>query len=156
MAKETIISIPEYYKRFINSQVDLSLENKQCCPFHKEDTPSFSYSPERGTWRCFGSCHTGGDVIDLHRKNFKLRSREEAKKSLYALLGIKREVSFVQEKPKANEIEIENRTLYNKALQKAQTIEQWLELDYIMSFYPVNYDKLRAFVKGVQKDDIPH
>ena len=33
------------------------------CPFHQENTASFHVSPERGYWRCFGACQTGGDAI---------------------------------------------------------------------------------------------
>ena len=35
------------------------------CPFHDEKTPSFRVDPRRGTWRCYGRCATGGDVIDF-------------------------------------------------------------------------------------------
>jgi len=34
-----------------------------CCPFHDDKTPSFSVTPDKGLWRCFGSCDAGGDVI---------------------------------------------------------------------------------------------
>jgi DNA primase len=33
------------------------------CPFHEERTPSFAVQPARGTWRCYGACGEGGDVI---------------------------------------------------------------------------------------------
>ncbi len=38
---------------------------KGCCPLHHESTPSFHIWVEKGTWRCFGACAIGGDVIRL-------------------------------------------------------------------------------------------
>jgi len=35
------------------------------CPFHEERTPSFAVDARRGTWRCFGACGEGGDVISF-------------------------------------------------------------------------------------------
>ncbi|MFT5051485.1 MAG: DNA primase [Chlamydiales bacterium] len=34
-----------------------------CCPFHEENTPSFSVDPRTGLWYCFGACAMGGDQI---------------------------------------------------------------------------------------------
>ena len=137
-------SIPEYFTRFIDSNIDLNKTQKICCPFHKEDTPSFSYSPEKGVWRCFGACKFGGDVIALHQKNYKLRTRREAEASLYSILGLTpRPRGLI--KGEADEFVVQSQAAYAKAMMVARTPDDWDELDYIMGQYPINTDRLEAF-----------
>ncbi|MEN6369969.1 MAG: DNA primase [Thermotogota bacterium] len=49
------------------------------CPFHKDDTPSFMVSPEKGLWHCFG-CGEGGDVVAFLMKIERLSFVEAAKR----------------------------------------------------------------------------
>ena len=47
--------------------IKLNNHYKALCPFHREKTPSFSVSPSKQLWKCFG-CDDGGDVISLVSK----------------------------------------------------------------------------------------
>jgi len=49
------------------------------CPFHSEKTPSFTVSPEKQTYHCFG-CGVGGDVIRFVMDTEGLRFPEAVRK----------------------------------------------------------------------------
>ena len=55
-----------------------------CCPFHKEKTPSFSVSPAKEIFYCFG-CHKGGSVfnfvMEIERVSFPEAIRLVAEKT---------------------------------------------------------------------------
>jgi len=51
----------------ISDYVPLKKKGKNfwgCCPFHGEKTPSFSVTPDKGFFYCFG-CQTGGNVFNF-------------------------------------------------------------------------------------------
>jgi DNA primase len=69
--------IPRGFSEELRNQVDIlrvvgdyvSLKKKganywACCPFHQENTPSFSVNPSRQLFKCFG-CGKGGGVINF-------------------------------------------------------------------------------------------
>ncbi|MCD8143084.1 MAG: CHC2 zinc finger domain-containing protein, partial [Clostridiales bacterium] len=71
------MAIPEAFLEKLNERVDLvdvasgytTLQKKGnrywgCCPFHSEKTPSFSITPEKQMYYCFG-CHKGGHLINF-------------------------------------------------------------------------------------------
>lgn len=131
-------TIPEYYKEFIDKSVDLIETPKICCPFHNEDTPSFSYSAELNKWRCFGACKTGGDVIALHQKHYKLSSRQQAIDSLSKMYNVKQKVDFNKDSYVLTDSDkIEFESVLRKVIINANTVDRWLELDQVMSEYPV-------------------
>ena len=72
MAQDTVAQIKERLsiQDIIAPYVKLTRAGKSVrglCPFHKEKTPSFHVSPERGTWHCFG-CGLGGDGFSFIEK----------------------------------------------------------------------------------------
>lgn len=137
-------TVPEYYQEHINKGTDLTMYPKQCCPFHKEDTPSFSYNPATGRWSCFGRCHAHGDVIDMHMRWLHFDSREEAKKDLEIRYDARQVPDLRKLQSNAemyvSEENVEDQATYAEAVALATTPERWLELDYEMSKTP--YDRI--------------
>lgn len=71
------MAIPESFLDELNTRVDIvdlvssyvQLHKKGgrywgCCPFHSEKTPSFSVSPDKQMYYCFG-CHKGGGITQF-------------------------------------------------------------------------------------------
>lgn len=62
----------------ISAYVDLKPKGRKLwglCPFHGEKTPSFSVSPDKQLFYCFG-CHVGGSVIQFVMQIEKLSYKE--------------------------------------------------------------------------------
>lgn len=75
-----IVKVAEYYG------IKLNRAYKCVCPFHKEKTASFSISPQKQIWKCFG-CGKGGDVISLVSELLNINALEAAK-SINNTLGL--------------------------------------------------------------------
>ena len=72
MARDTVNEIKDRLSivEIVSPYVKISRAGKSLvglCPFHKEKTPSFHVSAERGTWHCFG-CGLGGDGFSFIEK----------------------------------------------------------------------------------------
>jgi len=63
--------------------------NRLCCPFHPDKTPSFQVYPETGTWTCFSSnCSAGsGDQVDFIMRKEGITKHEAILKA-QGLMGV--------------------------------------------------------------------
>lgn len=137
-------TVPEYYQDFIDSSVDLVANPKQCCPFHQERTPSFSYDIKTGRWTCFGKCKAHGDVIEMHRRLHHYATKEEADHDLKIRYNIPKEdprdvMLRAARTPLVSINEVNDNVTYTKAVALAgNNPDRWLQLDYVMSKHPYN------------------
>lgn len=88
-----------------------------CCPFHKEDTPSFCVNLANDLWYCHG-CHEGGNVINFVMKYENLPYPMAVKKLLKDELHINLEDMELQTTPEEEERyrKLEAQRIINKKL----------------------------------------
>lgn len=89
------------------------------CPFHSEKTPSFTVSPEKQIWHCFG-CGQGGNLFDFLIKIEKI-DFAEALEILAKRAGLKFERAQYRASRKTGEVSKKVYQLLNEAAEFFQT-----------------------------------
>lgn len=87
-----------------------------CCPFHDEKTPSFTVSPAKNIYKCFG-CGESGNAIKFVMK-FEGIAFAEAIERLADQYGIEIEKTVVERDPKKLELEEELKKVNAFALKR--------------------------------------
>lgn len=137
-----------------------------CCPFHEEKTPSFSVSPDKGSYYCFG-CHEGGNVFKFISKMENI-SYFDAVKLQAERLGMKipsrkktsEEIQAEQGKTALLKITALARDFYHECLIKSKEGEQGRKYfaargitqkvieDFQLGFAPDSWDFLTRKIKA--------
>jgi len=105
-------------------------EYKACCPFHGEKTPSFTVSPDKGFYHCFG-CGAHGTVIGFLMEHDRLEF-VEAVEELASIQGVdvpREDGPAVAQSPSAPLYELLDRAaqLYGEELGKTDKAISYLQ-----------------------------
>lgn len=153
---KNFVSIPMYFKQYINSNIDLEKNHSILCPFHNDHNPSMVYQPEKQIIKCW-ACGAGGDVITLHKLNKGFKTRQEAMDSLISLYNI--EETSISETLISETIEVDKESIVNcitvyKAISLANAkkeVDIYCELDALMSQDLSDYDRTLQLDKFIDK-----
>ncbi|HOD14183.1 MAG TPA: DNA primase [Spirochaetota bacterium] len=72
------VVIQDVIRRYVPSLKKKGKNYLGLCPFHKEKTPSFTVSPDKQIFYCFG-CHTGGNIFNFIGKMERLEFPESVR-----------------------------------------------------------------------------
>lgn len=134
----------------ISEYVSLKRQGKNyvgLCPFHLEDTPSFSVSPDKQIFYCFG-CHKGGSVINFVMEQENLTLPEAAEK-LAEKVGVDIPASYAGEEDYAKQSE-KRRLIEMHEL--AADFYHKIIFDTEQGKVPLKYLKKREIILDVIKD----
>ena len=135
------IDIIEIVSRFIKLK-KMGRNFMACCPFHNENTPSFSVNANKQLYYCFG-CHAAGDAISFLSAHENL-SFIEAVEELANIKGIVVPFEEKLTSQKLNEI-----SLIYQALKDAGRLFRWnLKYD-INKNEIIEYIKRRGLTKNI-------
>ncbi len=116
-----------------------------CCPFHNEKTGSFTVSPAKGIYKCFG-CGKGGNAVNFIMEHEQI-SYIEAIKYLAAKYNIIIEEKELTEEQKKEKSERESMLIVSKYAQEYFT-DQLLHPDEGMSV-GLSYLKQRGLDENI-------
>jgi DNA primase len=112
-----------------------------CCPFHNEKSPSFTVSPAKGLFKCFG-CGVGGDGVNFVMRHEHLNYYEALR---FVARKYSIEVEEVQLTPEQIAVQNERETLYVvTSFAQSQFTNYMLNTDEGKSI-GLNYFKERGF-----------
>ena len=141
--------------------LNLNRAYKCLCPFHKEKSPSFSVSPDKQIFKCFG-CDESGDCITLVSKLLNINAYESAKQinNIFSL-GInfngstsKYELNRYKQKQETKKRfeEWENKTFqllcdYLHSLNWVEKHQEEEKLDYFINIFIYGTDEDKLWFK---------
>lgn len=120
---------------------------RACCPFHNEKTPSFTVSPEKQIWHCFG-CNLGGDIfsfiMQIEGVEFKDALRILADKAGIKLS--KQDPKLISQKEKIENVLREASIYFQNQLINTQ--EGKLALDHLLNERGLTQESIDNFSVG--------
>ncbi len=151
----------------VGSRVTLKKTGKNyqgLCPFHEEKTPSFSVSPDRQFFHCFG-CQESGSAITFVMKYENLDFVETVETLAKELgLEVPREGGGRPRKPKADpglyEVLEQAERYFRRCLRTAPTVIEYLQSrgltgevarDFGIGYAPDGWQNLRENLTGVNE-----
>lgn len=133
----------------VSSRLQLKKSGKNysaCCPFHQEKTPSFTVSPDKQFYYCFGCGSSGnavGFIMEYDHLNFP-----QAVELLAKQVGL--EIPFEQQTIKHSK-QVNDSPLYDLLTKAADYYQQALK-DHPTKHLAVNYLKKRGLTGVIARD----
>jgi DNA primase len=144
-----------------------------CCPFHKEKTPSFSVSPAKEIFYCFG-CHKGGSVfnfvMEMERVSFPESIKLVAEKSGVPLPKLIDDSRFEARRQESDQVIDLNKWALEFWEQQLESSEGRIARDYLkareitdetrqtfrLAYAPDSWDALSIYLrqKGATQEQI--
>lgn len=120
-------------------------------PGHLDNSPSFSYKQNTGTWRCWSRCSKGGDVVDFLVAYHDI-SIEDAANRLKNKYGIESDLHdlFETSESQITEVELQIKRVQTR-LERVLTVDNFILMDKVMS-YNIAQEKLLQELLELEKE----
>ena len=135
------------------------IKEKDVCPFHKDEDPSFSINERKQYFKCFG-CGIGGDVIDLVAKLEDI-SKVNACKKILSIQGLefvndkKTITKYMRKRLENQKLETLYHNLYKDIYKRINRLKNIR--DTFNSYNAVKYiselDMILEFLDKIQRND---